>query len=750
MDFNKSSYYDRDKLTTAQKWTHGIWQFIKYTARIFLDIFILLIIIAIPSGFYLYAKTPINTDLLTQKVAQTSFIYDRTGQHILYEIHGEENRTIIAHDEIPDDIRICTVAAEDNNFYSHPGIDFKAMLRALKTDVSSNEAQQGASTITQQLARNVFLTRDKTVQRKLSEIILALKIEKNYTKDQILDMYLNEVPYGSNAYGVQSAAQTFFGKDAKDLTLDEAAMLAALTNATSYYSPYGNHVDELVKKQQVILEKVKELKLASADEVNQAESVNTMDKIIPLKQAIEAPHFVFYIKEQLEKTYGQDTIEKGGLKIYTTLDWDKQQLAESIISSQLPDLEKKYGATNAALVSIDPKTGQILAMVGSRDYFDKSIDGQVNVATSPRQPGSSFKPFAYATAFEKGYEPETKLYDVPTDFGPDGSGHDYKPNNYDGKSHGLVTMRQALANSLNIPSVKTLYLAGVKDTIATAQSMGVTTLTDPNRYGLALVLGGAEVTLLDETSAYGVFANDGQRNVATGILKIVDASGNTFYQSTPQNTPVIDSQIARKIDSILSDNGARSMIFGPNSQLYIPGRQVAAKTGTTQDFHDAWIVGFTPSVVTGVWAGNNNNTAMNAGADGSYVAAPIWNAYMSQALNGLPDENFPDYDHSYLAGMGNAPDIKYVNKNTGKELSGKKLANTDPSKIQIQLDFSGSTSSFPQNIPAIVELQNTTDPMILRWQASLQDVSNLDTLNGGSDNQDSQNKNSKHNQNNND
>lgn len=726
-----------------QKWIRGIWQVTKYCARIFLDIFVLSAIVAVAGGIYLYLKTPINTDLLTQQVAQTSFIYDRTGQHMLYEIHGEENRTVISHDEIPDDIRISTIAAEDNNFYSHPGVDPKAILRALKTDVSSNEAQQGASTITQQLARNVFLTRDKTIQRKISEIILALKIERSYTKDQILDMYLNEVPYGSNAYGVQSAAQTFFGKDAKDLTLDEAAMLAALTNATSYYSPYGNHVDELVKKQQGILEKVKELKLASADAVNQAESVNTMDKIIPLKQTIAAPHFVFYVKEQLEKMYGEDTIEKGGLKIYTTLDWDKQQLAESIVSSQMPILQQKYGATNAALVSLDPKTGQILAMVGSRDYFDKSIDGQVNVATSPRQPGSSFKPFAYATAFEKGYEPETKLYDVPTDFGPDGSGQDYKPNNYDGKSHGLVTMRQALANSLNIPSVKTLYLAGVKDTIATAQSMGISTLTDPNRYGLALVLGGAEVTLLDETSAYGVFANDGQRNVATGILKIIDANGNTFYQSTPQNTPVIDNQIARKIDSILSDNGARSMIFGPGSQLYIPGRQVAAKTGTTQDFHDAWIVGFTPSIVTGVWAGNNNNTAMNAGADGSYVAAPIWNAYMSQVLNGLPDENFPDYDHSYLASLGNAPDIKYINKNTGKKLTGKKLANTDPSKIQIQLDFSSSPSNSPQNIPAVVELQNTTDSMILRWQQSLQDVSNIDQLNQDN-NPDSQDNNQKH------
>jgi len=686
--------------------------FFRYPSRIILDLAILFAVLGTIALGYFFWKNPLEAQLSSANIAQTSIIYDRTGEHVLYEMHGEENRKVIGHEEIPDVMRVTTIAAEDNNFYSHSGIDLKAIARALKADVTSSEMQQGASTITQQLARNAFLTRQKTLQRKVSEIILAFRIESRFSKDEILDMYLNQVPYGSNAYGIESATQTFFGKDAKDLTLDEAALLAALPNATTYYSPYGNHKDELIKKQQRILDKVAELGLADTLQADEAKNINTFEKIIPIKQSIFAPHFVFYIKEQLEKTYGQEAVKKGGFRIYTTLDWDKQQLAEKTIRNSIPEIQK-YGATNAALISIDPKTGEILAMVGSRDYFDKSIDGQVNVATSPRQPGSSFKPFAYATAFEKGYQPETLLYDIPTNFGPDGTGQDYKPSNYDGSSHGLVSMRQALSNSLNIPAVKTLYLAGIKDTIYNAQKMGISTLTDQNRYGLALVLGGAEVTLLDETSAYGVFANDGKRNPATGFLKIIDSSGNTTYESSPKNEQVIHQQIARKIDSILSDNGARSLVFGTGSKLYIQGKTVAAKTGTTQDFHDAWIVGFTPSVVTGVWVGNNNNDAMRSGADGSYVAAPIWNNFMSQVLNNYPDEKFPDYEKYNFANSA-MPEVKYFK--SGKEISAEKAKKADQSKVEVKIElpiYSADGSSM------IAEMQNTTDPMILRWREAL-------------------------------
>lgn len=705
-----------------------IYSFFKYVSRILLDILIILVVLGIGAGTYFYWKVPLDENLLLNKVAQTSVIYDRTGQHVLYELHGEENRKVVSHDEIPDSMRVATIATEDNNFYQHSGIDFKAIARAFKADVQGNSMEQGASTITQQLARNVFLSREKTLKRKVSEIILATKLERNFTKDQILDMYLNEVPYGSNTYGIESAAQTYFGKNAKDLTLDESALLAALPQATTYFSPYGSHKNELIKRQQKILDRINELGLTDANTTAEAKLVDTASKIVPFKQDISAPHFVFYVKEQLEKMYGQDIVQRGGLQIYSTLDWDKQTLAENVILEQLPELQNKYGASNAALVALDPKTGEILAMIGSRNYFDQSIDGQVNVATSPRQPGSSFKPFAYATAFEKGYQPETMLFDVPTNFGPDGSGQDYKPQNYNGNFNGMVSMRQALANSLNIPAVKTLYMAGIHDTIDTAHRLGITTLQDENRFGLALVLGGGEVTLLDETSAFGVFGNDGKRNSVTAISKIIDPSGNIFYENKPANTQVIHQQIARKINSILSDNGARSLVFGTGSKLYIPGRIVAAKTGTTQDFHDAWTVGFTPSIAAGVWAGNNDNSPMNGGADGSYVAAPIWNAFMSQVLNGYSDESFPDYDKSYLATFSHSgmPEIKYYRKGSGKEISKDKAKKADPDKIEVRMELPRYVSS---DIPAVVEMQNTDDPMIKRWQASLKDPSAFDNDN---------------------
>lgn len=693
--------------------------------RIVLAFFCFLILSGLAAGIYFYRKTPPVEKLTSSQIAQTSIIYDRTGEHVLYEIHGEENRQVISHEEIPNVVRQATLAAEDGDFYSHPGIDAKAILRALKTDVGSSQMQQGASTITQQLARNVFLTREKTFERKILEVVLAIKIERIFQKDEILDMYINDVPYGSNAYGIQKAARTFFGKDAKDLSLDEAALLSALPNATTFFSPYGTHSDDLNARKNYVIDRMQELKMISVQAAAEAKSQDTLSKIVPLRREIDAPHFVFFIKDQLEKTYGKEKVEQGGLRVYSTLDYDMQKLAEKAVSDNINSLGAKYGAKNAALVSVDPKTGEVLAMVGSKDYFNKSIDGQVNVATSPRQPGSSFKPFAYAAAFEAGYQPETMIYDLPTDFGPDGSGNNYTPSNYDGSFHGLVSMRQALCNSLNIPAVKTLYLAGINSTINLAKNLGITTLNDRNRYGLALVLGGGEVTLLDETSAYSVFANDGKRNPQNSILKIENAFGETVFEKKSEEKQVISSQVARKVDSVLSDNKSRSMVFGTNSKLYIPGRTVAAKTGTTQEFHDAWTVGFTPSLAAGVWVGNNDNTAMTAGADGSYVAAPIWNQFMSEALKRYPEESFPDYDRSDIQNIskGSLPQIVYVNKNSGKELSDKKRKKTDPEKIGVKIKYpenwgEGMALLFP-------ELQDTNDPMIQRWKDSLQNPENL-------------------------
>lgn len=667
---------------------------------IFREIVLISLIVSLMLGsigfgifIYIYFKSPIAANLVKRQSPQTTIIYDRTGQHVLYEIHGEENRVILTHDEIPDSIRIATIAAEDDRFYHHFGIDFFSILRAMKNNLQKNDMSQGASTITQQLARNAFLGREKTISRKIIELVIAIKIEKKYTKDQILDMYLNEVPYGSNAYGIEVAAQTFFGKNAKDLTLDEAALLAALPKATSYYSPYGNHLNELIFRQQNIITRIGTLKLADAETVTEAKENLITEKIIPFTARIDAPHFVFYAREELEKQFGAETLENGGLRVYTTLDYGKQQLAQQLITESDANL-KKYGASNAALVSLDPKTGQILAMVGSKNYYDDSIDGQVNVTIRPRQPGSSFKPFAYATAFEKGYQPETKLIDVRTDFGADGSGKHYIPRNYDGKFHGVVTMRQALAMSLNVPAVKTLSLAGVQATIDLAHRLGITTLNDINRYGLSLVLGGGEVKLLDETAGYAVFAADGKKNTPTAILKVTDSQGKKLYTTTAQNTPVLDPQIARKINSILSDNAARIPIFGPNNKLFIPGKIVAAKTGTTSEFKDAWTVGFTPYIATGVWVGNNNSTPMRAGADGSYVAAPIWNKFMSQVLNDYPVEPFlayekaPETNHPVTTTNNVIIEKKtYYKKGTGEKISEKEAKKLPAKKVRIKTEY---------------------------------------------------------------
>jgi membrane peptidoglycan carboxypeptidase len=474
---------------------------------------------------------------------------------------------------------------------------------------------------------------------------------------------------------------------------------------------------------------MRQLKMISKDEAEKAKQEDTLSKIRPFTQPIDSPHFVFYAKEQLEKLYGKETVEQGGLRVYTTLDWEKQRLAEKIVAEKIVTIGKDYGAENASLCAIDPKTGEILAMVGSKNYFDRSIDGQVNVTISPRQPGSSFKPFAYAAAFEAGYQPETILYDLPANFGPDGTGEDYKPNNYNGNFSGPVSMRQALAMSLNIPAVKTLYLAGINNTLALAEKMGISTLSDKSRFGLAVVLGGAEVTLLEETSAFSVFANDGKRNPATPFLKIENSRGEIIFQNQAKNEQVINSEVARKINSILSDNSARAPVFGTNNKLVIPGRQIAAKTGTTQDFHDAWTVGFTPGLAAGVWVGNNDNAAMDTGADGSYVAAPIWNEFMTKALENYPNENFVEYDKSQaerMRKMTSFPKVVYINKKSGKEISEKKAKKTDSDKVGVKIEYPNNWGTSGEFL--FPEMQDTNDPMILRWKASLNDPELLSKL----------------------
>jgi len=655
--------------------------------RILFNVFIMIATIAAVIFIYIYRHAPTVKGLEKTYTPQTSIIYDRTGGHILYKIHGEANRKIISHSEIPKNIRIATIAAEDDSFYTHFGFDVFSIFRALVKDIRNQNSAQGASTITQQLARNAFLTREKTVQRKIMELILAIKLEQTYSKDQILDMYLNQVPYGSNAYGIETAAETFFGKKAADLTLDESAFLAALTKATAYYSPYGNHSGELVVRQQKILRRVRKLELDTPEKVSLALKTDTLSKVVPNHELIDAPHFVFYALEDLEKKYGREKIEAGGLRIYTSLDYGLQKLAEKSIADRAAYNLTRYGAANAALVALNPKNGQILAMVGSVDYYNSKIDGQVNVAIRPRQPGSSFKPFVYAKAFELGYQPENLLVDQITNFGPDGSGKNYIPRNYDGKSHGVVTMRQALAMSLNIPAVKTLYLVGVDKAIEMAHRLGITTLNEKNRYGLSLAIGGGEVKLIDETAGFSVFANDGRKNSPDPFVKITDSRSNLLYQNQAKNEQVLDPQVARKIDSILSDNAARVPIFGPNNLLHLDDRTIAAKTGTTQDWKDAWTVGFTPSLVAGVWAGNNDGKLMYVGADGSYVAAPIWHSFMAEALKGYPEEKFLAYETEKTQpdnARENLPEYRtvYINKKTGEEISENKARKMDAKKVE--------------------------------------------------------------------
>ncbi|MFA6160413.1 MAG: PBP1A family penicillin-binding protein [Parcubacteria group bacterium] len=694
-------------------------------AIIFLYFFLCIFFAILFSITYIYFfATPKAKELPNRISKGTTIIYDRTGEHILYEIYGEENKRILLHDQIPDTIRVATVVSEDASFYHHIGIDIPSILRALEINIKNRQFQQGGSTITQQLARNVFLDRDKNLKRKILESVIALKLERKFEKDEILDFYLNQIPYGSNAYGIESASQTFFGKNAIDLSLDEAALLASLPKATTFYSPYGNNQRALIDRQKNILKKSAELGLADEKIVERALEIDTLKKIIPPKDNIEAPHFVFYVKEFLEKEYEDLDLETEGLKIYTTLDYDMQKRAQESVSQGVEN-NKKYRASNASLVAISPKTGELLAMVGSKDYFDSSIDGQVNIATSPRQPGSSFKPFAYAKAFEKGYQPETLIWDAPTNFGPDGSGKNYMPNNYNGNFSGLVSMRQALSSSLNIPAVKTLYLAGINETIDLAERLGISTLEDRNRFGLSLVLGGGEVKLLEMTSAFSVFANDGEKSQLKVIQKITDRQGNIKKEYSNESENVLDKEVARKISSILSDNSARSAVFGSNTPLAFKDYAVAAKTGTTQEFRDAWTVGYTPNISVGVWVGNNNNTPMKYGSDGIFVAAPIWRNFLDKELPNLPKEDFGSYEKIVSSKpmiTGNVSgEIKYFKIASGNEISQNKLKKYKASEIRQQIEPEKHSLLYYVNkdFPLGSELPNYSDPMFVRWEKGI-------------------------------
>ena len=582
-----------------------------------------------------------------RRVAESTKIYDRTGNVLLWDVHGTVRRTAVALADVSINIRNATVAIEDDTFYEHRGIRPLATMRAIARNFTQFEllGGHGGSTITQQVVKNTLLTKDKTLIRKAKEWVLAVKLERVYTKDQILETYLNETPYGGTLYGVEEASQYFFGVSAKEVSLAQAAYLAALPQAPTRYSPYGSHREELETRKNLVLERMFVNGFIAEEERSAA-----AHELVTFKEekeaGIKAPHFVFYVLEYIEEKYGADAIANSGLKIVTTLDYDLQKKAEEIVEKFALENEDKFNAENAGLVAVDPKTGQLLTMVGSRGYFDEEIDGMVNVTVTPQQPGSAFKPFVYAAAFEKGYTPDTVVFDLKTQFtahcaSNDLETHDdcYAPENYDNTFRGPINLRNALAQSINIPSVKVLYLTGVKTAIEYARSMGITTLTDANQYGLTLVLGGGEVYLLDMVNAYSVFANEGVRSEPARILRVEDSDQQVLEEYKENPVRVIPAYIANTISDVLSDEVARAPAFGEGSALYVPGAFVAAKTGTTNDYRDAWIIGYSPTIAAGSWAGNNDNSPMEKRVAG-FIVAPMWNEFMRYATQKYPSGDF--------------------------------------------------------------------------------------------------------------
>jgi len=619
----------RDKLRLLLKW---------------LGLFIAGIALMVLLLFAVYAKDlPNPTNISSRNVAESTKILDRNGNS-LYEIYKDGKRTIVTSDQISSYLKEATVSVEDSDFYRHHGIDPLSIMRAAYLDITGQSRYtQGGSTITQQFVKNALLTNEKKISRKIKEAILAIEVETIYSKDEILAGYLNEIPYGNNTFGIESAAQTYFNKSAKDLTLSESALLASIPQRPTHFSPYGSYLDDLFKRKNYVLDLMAKNGYITEEEAATAKkTAPALDDPAFAEQDsnIKAPHFVFYVRDQLVNEFGGDQeaeveLATSGYTVTTTLDLDVQKQIEDAIAKEAPKVLASHNASNAAGVAIDPITGDILGLVGSIDFFNKDF-GSVNVADSLRQPGSSFKPIVYATGFKGKYNPASILYDLKTDFGGG-----YVPNNYDGGFRGPVTIRQALAWSLNIPAVKMLGLVGIDEALKTASDLGITTLTNRQDYGLSLVLGAGEVKLTEIVHAYSVFANQGKKMPLTSVLKVVDRNSKTKIDITDKERKgeqVLDPQVAYLMSDVLSDVATKSPVFG--NGLTIPGHTVASKTGTTQSYRDAWAIGYTPQIAFGVWVGNNDNTAMKTGSAGLVVAAPIWRAFMNSYLSDKADVPF--------------------------------------------------------------------------------------------------------------
>lgn len=587
---------------------------------------------------------PTPAKLTASNFSQSTKIFDRNGI-LLYDIYKNENRTYITLDQIPKTLQQATISIEDKDFYKNQGFSITGYLRAFRNAILSRRIAGGGSTLTQQLVKNTLLTSEQTIARKIKEFILAIQVDRKYTKNQILELYFNATPYGGTTMGIEAASERYFGKKAKDLDLTESVILAGLPQSPSYYSPYGQYPKAYIERSKEVLGRMQDDGYITTKQ--EQDVIKKLPNADFLKQShdIKAPHFSFYVKDLLVKQFGENVVEQGGLQVTTTLDYKLEEKAEEIVKEEV-DNAKSLKVGNGASVVLDPKSGEILAMVGSRDFFDSSKDGQFNVITQAlRQPGSSIKPVTYATALEKGYTAATLIMDTPTTFPGGELGKDYVPKNYDGKFHGPLQLRFALGSSINIPAVKLLALVGVKEMLTTAYNMGISTFaptdSNVNRFGLSLTLGGGEVKPLELAAAYTAFANKGFRSDPVAILKVTDSKGKVLFEKKEvSKKQVLNPEVAFIISHILLDNNARLITFGVNSYLNISGRTIAVKTGTTDDKRDNWTIGWTPSVLVATWVGNNDNSPMGNVASGVTGAAPIWRRIILEALKNKPSEDF--------------------------------------------------------------------------------------------------------------
>jgi len=596
--------------------------------------------------FWFSRDLPTPGKLSASNFPQSTKIFDRN-EILLYDIYRDENRTYITLDQVPKVLRLATIAIEDKDFYQNQGFSITGYIRSFRNAILQRRIAGGGSTVTQQLVKNTLLTSEQTIARKIKEFILAIQVDRKYTKDQILELYFNATPYGGTTVGVEAAAERYFGKKAKDLDLTESVILAGFPQRPSYFSPYGQNPKAYIDRSKEVLRRMQEDNYITKKQ--ELDTIKKLPNVEFLKEAhaIKAPHFSFYVKDLLIKQFGENVVEQGGLQVATTLDYKLQEAAEEIVKEEIENAES-LDVGNGASVVLNPKNGEILALVGSRDFFE---DGQFNVITQAlRQPGSSIKPVAYAAALEKGYTGASLIMDTSTVFPNPGQEKDYTPVNYDGKFHGPLQLRFALGSSINIPAVKLLGLIGVKSMLSTAYDMGISTFAptndNVNRFGLSLTLGGGEVRPLELAAAYTAFANEGYRNDPIAILKVTDPKGKVLFEKKDiSKKRVLSPEVAFIISHVLLDNNARLITFGVNSYLNMGSRAVAVKTGTTDDKRDNWTIGWTPSILVAAWVGNNDNSPMGDVASGVTGAAPIWRRIILEALKNKPFEGFVKPDN---------------------------------------------------------------------------------------------------------